>query len=221
MATSDDDLNDKKMPLLDHLIELRQRLIWSIAALLLCFLDRLLFLRHDLRLPGEAAAAGRVGRQPAPHDLHGADRGVLHLREGRLVHRAVRVVSGHRHADLDVRGARPLQAREAGLPAVPGGDAGAVPDRRRLPLLRDPAVRLEVLRQLRGAGRRGPDADRARSQDERVPVAGHGADPRLRHQLPAAGPADAAGEGRDRLVGGARRKIAATRSSAFSPSPPW
>jgi sec-independent protein translocase protein TatC len=38
MATSDDDLNDKKMPLLDHLIELRQRLIWSVAALLICFL---------------------------------------------------------------------------------------------------------------------------------------------------------------------------------------
>ncbi len=37
MAASDDDLNDKKMPLLDHLIELRSRLIWSVAALLICF----------------------------------------------------------------------------------------------------------------------------------------------------------------------------------------
>jgi sec-independent protein translocase protein TatC len=38
MATTDDPVEDKKMPLLDHLIELRQRLIWSVAALLLCFL---------------------------------------------------------------------------------------------------------------------------------------------------------------------------------------
>jgi sec-independent protein translocase protein TatC len=38
MAASEEDINDKKMPLLDHLIELRQRLIWSVAALFVCFL---------------------------------------------------------------------------------------------------------------------------------------------------------------------------------------
>jgi sec-independent protein translocase protein TatC len=40
MATraDEEDLEDKKMPLLDHLIELRQRLIWSVVAIFLCFL---------------------------------------------------------------------------------------------------------------------------------------------------------------------------------------
>jgi sec-independent protein translocase protein TatC len=36
--TEDDPINDKPMPLLDHLIELRRRLIWSAAAFLICFL---------------------------------------------------------------------------------------------------------------------------------------------------------------------------------------
>jgi sec-independent protein translocase protein TatC len=40
MATTapEQDIDDKKMPLLDHLIELRQRLIWSVIALTICFL---------------------------------------------------------------------------------------------------------------------------------------------------------------------------------------
>ncbi len=34
----DDDINDKEMPLLEHLAELRRRLIWSAAAFALCFM---------------------------------------------------------------------------------------------------------------------------------------------------------------------------------------
>jgi sec-independent protein translocase protein TatC len=36
--TEDDPIDDKPMPLLDHLIELRRRLIWSAGAFLLCFI---------------------------------------------------------------------------------------------------------------------------------------------------------------------------------------
>ncbi len=36
-VTDDDPINDKPMPLLDHLIELRRRLLWSAVAFALCF----------------------------------------------------------------------------------------------------------------------------------------------------------------------------------------
>ena len=36
-APEDDPINDKPMPLLDHLIELRRRLLWSIAAFVIAF----------------------------------------------------------------------------------------------------------------------------------------------------------------------------------------
>ena len=38
MAVPEEELEDKKMPLLDHLIELRQRLIWSVVTIFVCFL---------------------------------------------------------------------------------------------------------------------------------------------------------------------------------------
>lgn len=38
MAAPENETEDKKMPLLDHLIELRQRLIWSVLTLFVCFL---------------------------------------------------------------------------------------------------------------------------------------------------------------------------------------
>ena len=36
-TTDNDPINDKPMPLLEHLVELRRRLIWSVVAFLVCF----------------------------------------------------------------------------------------------------------------------------------------------------------------------------------------
>jgi sec-independent protein translocase protein TatC len=44
--TKDGDIDDKKMPLLDHLVELRSRLMWSMGALLVAFLACFAFAEH-------------------------------------------------------------------------------------------------------------------------------------------------------------------------------
>jgi len=41
--TLDDNPDDKKMPLMEHLIELRKRLVWSLAAFALCFVIAFVF----------------------------------------------------------------------------------------------------------------------------------------------------------------------------------
>ena len=58
------------------------------------------------------------------------------------------------------------------------------------------------------------------AQGQRISLADHGADPRLRHLLPAAGAADAAGPRRPRHRRRAEALSAATPSSACSSSPP-
>ena len=67
-TTKDDPINDKPMPLLDHLIELRRRLMWSIAALIVTFALCYYFSRdifHFLAQPLEAALAEKPGSNHA------------------------------------------------------------------------------------------------------------------------------------------------------------
>ena len=41
MATPEDDpIDDKPMPLIDHLIELRSRLMWALGAFVICFVGQ-------------------------------------------------------------------------------------------------------------------------------------------------------------------------------------
>ena len=114
-ATPDDDpIDDKPMPLLDHLIELRRRLLWSMVTFLVCFARLLLLQPRHLLLPGAAAGPhpGAARQQPAA-DLHRALRGLLHLPEGRVLRRRLHLVSGGRQPDLHVRRPRPLPQRNA------------------------------------------------------------------------------------------------------------
>ena len=77
----DDPIDDKPMPLLEHLIELRRRLMWSIGAFLDLLLRLLLFLRRasTSSWPSRWRRAARAGQSRAAPDLHAALRGVLHL----------------------------------------------------------------------------------------------------------------------------------------------
>jgi sec-independent protein translocase protein TatC len=58
-----EELDDSKAPLLDHLIELRRRLLWSVAALVAAFGVCVYFARHILELlvaPMKAAGQTKV-----------------------------------------------------------------------------------------------------------------------------------------------------------------
>ena len=82
----------------------------------------LLFFALDLQHPDLAlCAGGRGGKGDADRDAF--PRAVLHQHQAFDVRRRRHRVSGHRDADLPFRRARPLQAREAGVPALSDRDA--------------------------------------------------------------------------------------------------
>ena len=69
---NDEDIDDKKMPLLDHLIELRNRLMWSVGAILVAFLICYHFsadIYNFLTRPLADALGDREGRRMIFTDL--------------------------------------------------------------------------------------------------------------------------------------------------------
>lgn len=64
----DDPINDTPMPLLDHLIELRRRLIWSIVAFFVCFVVSYYFSGRIYYFLAEPLA--KVLRAQGMHDPH-------------------------------------------------------------------------------------------------------------------------------------------------------
>ena len=110
--------DDKPMPLLDHLIELRKRLIYALLGFFVVFFVTFYFAKPIFSFL----------IQPAMHD--GYKVSVLDIFEFFFVTVklsafvvADRRLPVDRGADLAVRGARPLSQGEARVPAVPGRHA--------------------------------------------------------------------------------------------------
>ena len=168
-AMKDDELDDTSAPLIEHLAELRTRLINALVAFVRGDDRRLRRRRPDLQLPRRAArrAPGRA-RPEARADLHRAAAGLhdpgAHLGLRRLHPR----LPGYRLPALALRRARPLPPGEARLPAVPARLADPLRHRRRLRLLRGAAARLRLLPRASSSSatrrrRRGEAEDGARS----------------------------------------------------------
>ena len=82
-----DDIESTKAPLIEHLIELRRRLIWSLLAIFVAFLVCLYFAKpiyNLLLFPYRLAAGSRCADRD---DLHRAAGILLHRGEARSVRR--------------------------------------------------------------------------------------------------------------------------------------
>ncbi len=95
----------------------------------------LLFLALDLQHPDLALCACRRRRQ-GHADRHAFPRAVLHQHPPQHVRGGRHRFSGHRDAALQVRRARALQERAAGVPALSDRDADLLPARRAARLFR-------------------------------------------------------------------------------------
>ena len=231
----DDPIDDKPMPLLDHLIELRRRLIWSAATFLVCFGIAYYFAGAIYYFLAEPLATVlREQGNPDPHLIY------TQLYEAFFTKIKVAFFGG-------AFVAFPMIATQIWLFVAPGlyrsekraflPFLAATPilfrARRGAGLLLRLPVRLAVLRQLPGPGRRRRRADRAVAAGQRIPRPGDEADLRLRHHLPASGRADAAGEGRDHQFGATEevpalrlRRVCSSsprswRRRTSSPRPAW
>ena len=89
------DIDDSKAPLLEHLIELRRRLLWCVATLAAAFFMLPLFRQADLRGAGPAAARRGAGQA----HLHRHLRGLFRRGESRLVRGADDQLPGACDAD--------------------------------------------------------------------------------------------------------------------------
>ena len=169
MATTEDDpINDKPMPLLDHLIELRTRLIWAMVAFGICFAVSYYFsdkIYYFLARPlARDPARQRQSRPEA--DLHPALRGVLHPHQARFLRRHVPGFSRSSRAScgcswhLACTAARSARCCRFLLATPVLFILGAA-----LAYFFVFPVRLAVLRQL-------PDPDRRRRHTDRVAAAG-------------------------------------------------
>ena len=112
-SVTTDEIDSTKAPLLDHLIELRTRLIWTMAGITVAFIICIFFAKgiyNILVMPYRWAAGMDV---PDQHDLHRAAGILLHPAAAGAFRRDLPRLPDHRLADLHVRGARPLSRTSA------------------------------------------------------------------------------------------------------------
>ena len=189
--TPDDDIEASKAPLMEHLLELRRRLMWSLLAVFLAFLVCFWFARpiYNLLLWPYRLAVG----SDVPIDMiYTAPQEFFFTQVKLAIFGAIFIAFPVIASQIYMFVAPGLyrNERKAFLP-YPGRHADPVPARRRAGLFRRHAARHEVL-PVDAADRRHAGADPPDGQGERISLADHDADPRLRHLLPTAGAADAA-----------------------------
>ena len=119
---SAEDIEASKAPLMDHLIELRSRLIKALLGFGIAFIFCFFFAKQIYNVlvwPFVwVAGAGELEIH-----LHRAAGIFPHPVEAGAVRRRLHLVPDRGDADLQVRGARPLQARAQRVPAVSDRDA--------------------------------------------------------------------------------------------------
>ena len=209
-----------KAPLMEHLIELRSRLIKALIAFVIAFVVCFFFAKQIYNvLIWPLRLGGRRRRTPSSSTPALLEYFITQLKLA-MFGAAFISFPVIADADLHVRRARPLPQRAPGLPAVSGRDADLLPARRGgglFPGLADAGALLA--RHAAVAAATGRPTIELLPKVERIPVADDEADPRLRRRLPASGDPDAARPRRHPHLATSSRRSGATSSSAPSSSP--
>ncbi len=183
---------DKPQPLIEHLIELRRRLMWAVGAFFARLPRVLLLCQGPVQLSWSCRSSGRSSGPAcrtrnveliytAPQEFFFTQMKVAMF--GALVI-AFPIIAA---ADLQVRRARPLQERAGGVPAVPDRLADPVPDRRSPGhFFFTPMVMWFFLSMEQGGGE-GEVSISAPAEGLRISQPDHDADLLLRPGVPASG----------------------------------
>lgn len=198
----EDIIDDKPMPLMEHLLELRTRLMWSVGAFVITFIAcyhwsaRIyLFLAQPL---ADVFHENGEARKMIYTSLTEAFFTYMKVAAFGAAFFSFPIVASQLWMFVAPRA---LSLGEARHRALPAGDADPVHPRRLHRLLLRHPRRLALLHRLRNSGLRQRPADRAAAQDRRVSRPGDEADPRLRRGLPAPRRPQPDGQGRHHHVG--------------------
>ena len=124
---SESDIEDSAAPLVEHLIELRQRLVKALIAVFIVFVVAFIFadqIFQVLVIPYERAAGEKSESET---DIHCSSGVFLRPAKDRTVHQSVCGLSGDCSSNLQICCSGPLQKRTFCVPAFPDCHADPVP----------------------------------------------------------------------------------------------